>query len=164
MISNAITLEHFETRMKDMRAIPNANEKTNESKIVVTYCTIGYRSGLEGRRLRDEYNLQGKIMNLDGIVCYTHACSKELPNMDDYIEDVSQSFLVERNKKSTMKIHVFGTTWDCAADRFETTYFSKAVMVWRGIGVGLHGCYQSFCIFYGKRRKDVSIETLAFNN
>jgi rhodanese-related sulfurtransferase len=41
--------------------------------IVVTYCTVGYRSGREARRLRDLYpQYDGRIYNLDGILSYTY--------------------------------------------------------------------------------------------
>jgi rhodanese-related sulfurtransferase len=40
---------------------------------VVTYCTIGYRSGMEATRLLHRYpTLEGRIYNLDGIVAYTY--------------------------------------------------------------------------------------------
>ena len=153
MIPNAITLEQFESRMKKRQrnAFLNSGENhfDHDTQTVVTYCTIGYRSGLEGRRLRDEYNLHGKVMNLDGIVCYTHACSAALPAIDAYIEE-SQQFLVDpKSKESTLKVHVFGSTWNCVADRFQSIYFSPPVMAWRGAKVGCKGllssCFSCCC-------------------
>ena len=151
IISNAITMEEFESNFDQYQTRINDNSTT-----VVTYCTIGYRSGLEGRRLRDEYKLHGKIMNLDGIVCYTHACEKfnslSGNNDDSNANDKTNigTFLINpKNQESTKKVHVFGESWNYAAESFESVYFSKVGMAWKGIGVGLRGFFQSLV-----RRKD----------
>jgi rhodanese-related sulfurtransferase len=70
---------------------------------VVTYCTIGYRSGLYTEELRqqgwDAYNLEGSIL------AWTHA-GQEL----------------ESDGKKTRRLHVYGNRWDLAADGYETVW------------------------------------------
>ena len=97
MIPNAITLSQFESNLRRNLKHPtsrrtrgattgtstmNQDQQDNDpfvdpsatSEIIVIYCTIGYRSGLEAIRLRDKYNLN--VKNLDGILGYTHACAQ----------------------------------------------------------------------------------------
>ncbi len=149
MIPGAITMKEFESNcgQQHQRRIQDDN------LTVVTYCTVGYRSGMEGRRLREEYNLHGKIMNLDGIVCYTHACEKFMSSGND--EDTSENdvvvrdngdetFLVNAKNQSTRTVHVFGDTWNYAASSFEAVYFSKITMAVKGVGVVLRGFFQYF--------------------
>lgn len=147
MIPNAITLDQFEANLN-----ANRNDKKpspSEAHVVVTYCTIGYRSGLEAQRLRDQYNLN--VRNLDGIVGYTHACTaltaiKEHSNADADADadaakvnvdaDVDYNLIDPKTKEATKKVHVFGSAWDVASDDFQTLWFSKFDMALRGIGVG----------------------------
>jgi len=87
MIPNATTLDQLEANLNANRNDKHASSSSpSEVHVVVTYCTIGYRSGLEAQRLRDQYNLN--VRNLDGIVSYTHTCTaftasiKEKSNID----------------------------------------------------------------------------------
>lgn len=157
MIPNAIKLHDLESKIKNNLVI------IDESTTVVTYCTIGYRSGLEARRLRDEYDLHGRILNLDGIVCYTHACSnntrdtfnKNFQDDEDHDNTLSKAapaattssepmFLMEpKTRTSTKKVHVFGNDWDCAAESFESTYFSKPIMTLKGTAVVCKSCFNA---------------------
>jgi rhodanese-related sulfurtransferase len=95
MIPHAIHLQEFEALLDQI--ILRSNDNNNHMRVkgdghhdeylmddippifinVITYCTIGYRSGLQARYLRHKYNLHSdKIYNLDGIVSYTHAATK----------------------------------------------------------------------------------------
>jgi rhodanese-related sulfurtransferase len=142
MIPNAVSLRAFESTMKSS----SSNNATNDD-IVVTYCTVGYRSGLEARRLRDKYNLK-KVMNLDGIVSYTHACSaiqnqnraSEERNIDiagskPNISGESVSLIDPKTKAGTKRVHVFGPTWNVVSKESEAIYFSNFTMALRGFGV-----------------------------
>lgn len=122
MIPGSITLNELESKMKS-----NPKE-VNSSFTVVTYCTIGYRSGLEARRLKKEFNLNGRIANLDGIVSYTHACScsdREGANLVDPV-----------TKQTTKEVHVFGEKWDCTDESFRSVFFSKPAGIWESVRVG----------------------------
>mmetsp|Transcript_15927 Transcript_15927/g.20221 ORF Transcript_15927/g.20221 Transcript_15927/m.20221 type:complete len:202 (-) Transcript_15927:12-617(-) len=137
MIPHAITMGDFERRMKKLQHGDdwddgNHDNNIDDSTTIVTYCTIGYRSGLEGRRLRDEYNLYGRIMNLDGIVCYTHAC-KEMQSKGN---GESFSLVDPTTNQETNQVHVFGEAWNYTHNSFTPTYFSKPVMAFRGLSVG----------------------------
>ena len=129
MIPNSISLQEFETQMK------NTSNSVNPDQTVVTYCTIGYRSGLEARRIRDIYHM--KVLNLDGIVNYTHACSA----MKREGNGGEGPFLQEpRSRKSTKRVHVFGPAWNVVSDDFEPGFFSAFDMALQGMGVGLRVC------------------------
>lgn len=141
MIPTAVTLSAFEKKMK----ISPQSNTTITDEIVVTYCTIGFRSGLEARRLRDKYNLN--VMNLDGIVSYTHACSVI---QDPGAKDTSTSSLEEnvylidpKTKKATKRVHVFGPVWNVASNAVEATYFSTFSMALRGLSVAFFAFVQS---------------------
>lgn len=70
---------------------------------VVTYCTVGYRSGRYAAELRrrgiEAYNLAGSLL------AWTHAGQK-LVNADG----------------ETRRLHVYGKTWDLAAEGYETVW------------------------------------------
>ena len=157
MIPNAITLHDFESRMK--------TEKRNQDQriVVVTYCTIGYRSGLEARRLRDRYHLN--VLNLDGIVSYTHACSTSTSTSTSTSSQNDQAYLIDpKTGKATKRVHVFGPAWNVASDQFEATYFSKPSMAWRGFCVGCNAFVQIVKGFFGRcySRPFVESRDLAF--
>jgi rhodanese-related sulfurtransferase len=96
MIPGAITLHEFESQLKQ-----NPNKWQGDGALVITYCTIGYRSGLEAQRLREVYNLRN-IQHLDGIVPYTHACSAMLASGGVSL-GASKSPLVEELKSMDIK-------------------------------------------------------------
>ena len=106
------------------------NHPTDE--IIVTYCTIGYRSGLEARRLKTKYNLN--VMNLDGIVSYTHAAALHQESFSHLPAGANTSseegtgagpvaaamgeenllhnkYLIDpKTNKATKRVHVFGSS------------------------------------------------------
>jgi len=98
MISGAITLEEFKRNVLPDLLDASPSQLVNRPSTLVLYCTIGYRSGMEGRKLQNEYpflfqqqydeekhesfehqNLHGrinpqmKIRNLDGILNFANA-------------------------------------------------------------------------------------------
>jgi len=164
MIPGALTLAEFESKMKNENndvdgsssdaANANASADPTDEPVIVTYCTIGYRSGLEARRLRDTYSC--KVLNLDGIVNYTHACAEveedgtaNNSNNDNFNDDRSggnhpKPMLVEpKTKKPTNRVHVFGADWNLAHDTFSPTFFSKPAMMLRGMGVIVSASFQN---------------------
>ena len=168
MIPNAITLDQFEANLN-----ANRNDKKpspSEAHVVVTYCTIGYRSGLEAQRLRDQYNLN--VRNLDGIVGYTHACTaltltavknkSNISNANANADaanvdiDVDYNLIDPKTKEATKKVHVFGSAWDVASDDFQTLWFSKFDMALRGIGVGFKAFMGGIRSFFQNCRSSCS--------
>lgn len=93
MIPGAITAEAFA-----------AAEETYRDKRVVTYCTIGARSGVYADALRkkgfDVFNLKGSLL------AWTHA---GLP-------------LTDADGQDTKRVHVYGKTWDLAAEGYEAVW------------------------------------------
>jgi rhodanese-related sulfurtransferase len=182
MLEGAISLAEF-----DQMAVPTL-ERHPDAR-VVTYCTIGYRSGLEARRLRDLYPslLEGRIYSLDGIVAYTHAVAQLEQDEDkaakaaatDGDEEETQQVSTQptnplatitatrrlrlqtlhpdtQQPTDTRRLHTFGSMWDCANEKFDTTHYSPAMLGVRSIQVGIravvrttqrmtHKCRQCAC-------------------
>ena len=124
VIEGAITKEEFSQRAHE---IP-------QNAQVVLYCTIGYRSGLEARRLKIKYpEFQTRIKSLDGIVSYTHALGETL-NTRKYQNEKSEKeppsaaprkICHPQTGQSTKKVHTFGGVWGLVDDEyFESTHFS----------------------------------------
>jgi sodium/bile acid cotransporter 7 len=92
MIPGAISSDELEADLDRYRDRP-----------IVTYCTIGYRSGVYAEKLReqglDALNLRGSIL------AWTHAGKP----------------LVDANGP-TQRLHVYGERWDLAADGYETVW------------------------------------------
>ena len=120
IIPGAISLAEFEQNIVTTLS-PDAS--------VVVYCTIGYRSGIEARRLKEKHDgLDGRIQNLDGIVPYTHA----IGDMSD------QSMqLIDATGERTNVVHIFGRTWNCVHSRFETVHFNAPELALRSSQAGL---------------------------
>jgi len=120
-LEGAISLQEFEQQA------PSLSSDTH----VITYCTIGYRSGLEARRLQYQYALQGRISSLDGIVAYTHAISEEKDN-----EDIPR-VVCPTTGSDTRAVHTFGRQWSCVADDYETQHFAPPAYILRLAQVGV---------------------------
>jgi rhodanese-related sulfurtransferase len=92
MLPGAITQEAFEARQSDY-----------EGKRIVTYCTIGYRSGLYAKRLReagiDAANLHGSVLS------WAHEGGE---------------FVV--NGETTNRVHVYGPEWNLLPEGYEATW------------------------------------------
>lgn len=89
MIDGAISKEEFEK-----------NKSRYKGKMVIPYCTIGYRSA----KYTQELVKQGyKARNLRGsILLWMHENGK----------------LVDANGKATKQVHVYGKAWDLAPDGY----------------------------------------------
>jgi len=93
MIAGAISSEEFERRAPEF-----------EGSQVVTYCTIGYRSGGYARKLLHDgwaaRNFYGSVL------AWTHAGGE----------------LVDPDGNPTRRVHVFGERWNLAADGYEPVW------------------------------------------
>jgi rhodanese-related sulfurtransferase len=118
---------------------------------VVTYCTIGYRSGMEAIRLLHRFpTLQGRIYNLDGIVAYTYAdattnhpekqpestdeCSPLSPPLQTSVAATTTSDPHQKQSHrhhlidpvtncAVYKVHTFGSMWSLADPHYQSLYF-----------------------------------------
>lgn len=92
-IPGAISREEFEERAHELRG-----------SAVVTYCTIGYRSGAYAEQLLgegwDARNFVGSLL------AWTHAGGD----------------LVDSEGQPTQRLHVYGERWDLAPDGYETVW------------------------------------------
>jgi sodium/bile acid cotransporter 7 len=92
MIPGAITAGEFEARSEEL-----------QGNLVITYCTLGYRSGLYAQQLQR----QGwEVANLAGsLLAWTHA-KQELVDTDG----------------PTSRVHVYGKDWNFAADGYDPVW------------------------------------------
>jgi len=92
MIPGAIAVDEFERRADEF-----------EGRQVVTYCTIGYRSGLYTKELIEQgweaYNLEGSVL------AWLHA-GGEVVDADG----------------PTKRLHVYGRRWDLAPSDYESEW------------------------------------------
>ncbi len=92
MIAGAVTARQFE-----------ASGAEHRDATVVTYCTLGHRSGLYAQQLQ---NRGWKVRNLKGsILAWTHA-GGELVDGDG----------------ATRRVHVYGPRWSLAAGDYEPVW------------------------------------------
>lgn len=93
MIPGAITKEAFE-----------ANKDDYEGQDVITYCTIGYRSGLYAKELRAEgfsaSNLKGSVL------AWAHEGGD----------------FVDKDGKPTQRVHVYGESWNLLPEGYEPVW------------------------------------------
>jgi sodium/bile acid cotransporter 7 len=92
MIPGALSQEEFEERHEQLAG-----------REVVTYCTIGYRSGLYTQKLVDEgwdaHNLRGSI------VSWTHVGGE-----------------LDQGGSRTRRVHVYGRKWNLVAQGYEAVW------------------------------------------
>ena len=92
-LRGALTLEQFR------ELTPSPQEKG-----VITFCTVGYRSGLAAADLAED---GFQVQNLAGsLLSWTHEGGE----------------LVDSDGNPTQKLHVYGSEWDLAAEGYETVW------------------------------------------
>lgn len=93
IIPGAITKEEFE-----------AHKNEYAEKEIVTYCTIGYRSGLTAQELIKEgfhaFNLKGSVLD------WAHAGGE----------------FVDAEGRPTRRVHVYGEQWNLLPDGYEPVW------------------------------------------
>ena len=111
--SDTVIVDVRESAERDVSVIPGAiskealeqNIEQYRGRRIVTYCTIGYRSGLYAKALRakglDAHNLRGSIL------AWTHA-GQEVTD-DDGV---------------TRRVHVYGQEWDLLPAGYEAVVFT----------------------------------------
>jgi rhodanese-related sulfurtransferase len=116
----------------------------NRNLTVVTYCTMGYRSGIEAKAIQVRYP-EITVFNLDGIVAYAHAIqkSREEGNGNGAIAECS----LER-------LHTFGSQWAIAPSGVETVYFEGLELAGRMLEVKIRSLtrnVQNFLLWTSSR-------------
>lgn len=95
--------------------------------IIVCYCTIGYRSGLEATRIKQRWP-DATVYNLDGIVAFSHAITT----------NNSRLKLVNPSTGETVQtVHTFAALWNYVdPERFDTISFPVISLPLRLLQVG----------------------------
>lgn len=112
MIPGSIALEDLE-----FDSIPR-----DERASVVTYCTIGYRSGIEARRLQ-KLLPETKVYSLDGILAYSHT---------------GEPLVDPSSGQTTNEVHAFAKPWQKSANPdYQTRLFDFPAILGRLVQVGV---------------------------
>ena len=145
MIAGAVSFEEFKSDI-----LPSLECKRSASypDMIVTYCTIGYRSGMEASQLITDHptlfvswdgNDKGikeegvdsktKVANLDGIIPFANGCLEYEMN-----NDKQHLIMNPKNKCAANKIHVYGPSWKkyLSPNYYEAVTFSTIEFAWRG--------------------------------
>ena len=120
---------------------------------MIVYCTIGYRSGMEARRLQQRYP-HLRIYNLDGIIAYSHVvCAADTNNNISNNSSSSPSPSVPwqlppivhpETGDAATHIHTFGKAWDFVNQRqYSSVHFGTVGTVAHMMRVGQRamGCH-----------------------
>jgi rhodanese-related sulfurtransferase len=152
VIPGSVPLQQVSKRGSNSESTETVQLLLRQDTTVVTYCTIGYRSGMEATRLLHRYpSLEGRIYNLDGIVAYTylnsdkessdtHDESSPLPPVSvpatpaattisdpqqEQNQNQRQRGLVDPvTNKSVFTVHTFGSMWSLADPVYTASHFS----------------------------------------
>lgn len=112
-IPGAITKEDFEKRIK--------TETKLKTSTIVPYCTIGYRSGEYGTKLKNE-GFQN-VYNGDGIISYTYSADPTNSNGCLVYESKPGVFI------QTNKVHVFSDQFNLVSEHYEPVTFTWFQMI-----------------------------------
>jgi len=151
MIPGAVTREVFEAEV-----LPTLKGQQGPGPLVVPYCTVGFRSATYCRDLMRDHGLHN-VKNGEGIVMWTfdgdylvrplpgNTVTRAAPMQAIALDDASPRASDEgksivygkRVADSTAhtdavhEVHVYGPTWNCAAEGFTTVYFSSSHGIWK---------------------------------
>mmetsp|Transcript_2318 Transcript_2318/g.5068 ORF Transcript_2318/g.5068 Transcript_2318/m.5068 type:complete len:241 (-) Transcript_2318:663-1385(-) len=168
MISGAVSLGEFKTNI-----LPSLESRVSDSDsalpdMIVTYCTIGFRSGMEARNLIHEYPTifagwenddnsaqeEGrtsitKVGNLDGIIPFANATEYERSSNNEQSPHriPMEPLIIDRKTKTaTNKVHVYGPSWKMhLSPAYEAITFSRIEFAWRGLMVLSRSCWSFAC-------------------
>ena len=146
IIAGAVTLSEWEAD----EAHDSAHQQLLQESPVIVYCTIGYRSGMEARRLQQRYP-HLRIYNLDGIIAYSHVVCAADTNNNDHISSPSPSvpwqlppIVHPETGDAATHIHTFGKAWDFVNQRqYSSVHFGTVGTVAHMMRVGQRamGCH-----------------------
>lgn len=150
VIPGAISMKDFKTQMKSIDKKKTQHHNLN----VITYCTIGFRSGLQAQHIQNKYKLgYGRVHSLDGIAAYTHAITEVLPkpmtlnhSRPQTIKEsmnlivISNNSLVTPSGHETTHVHTFGNIWSNTVDQdhgYHATFFKPIRFILESAKVGV---------------------------
>lgn len=98
-------------RKEEFHSLLDTDASFEDVSHIVFYCTIGYRSGLEAKKVAEKFKGKGiadKIYNLTGSLLNWVHCEGEV---------------VDKCDAAVQKVHVYGKAWDLAPTTYETEVF-----------------------------------------
>lgn len=118
MLPGAISFDEWkETGDLSKIVAKQGEEFESPSTKIVLYCTIGYRSGVEAQRLKDQHPFLD-VFSLDGIVPFTHC------NHTDTMPLIQKQ--TNGKSRATKRVHVYGPAWQrFVHPEFDPVVFSK---------------------------------------
>lgn len=170
MISGAVSLIYFKSNILPLlEAKQNVEDNPEFPEVIVTYCTIGYRSGMEARKLmrdhptlfigwvnndnRNDNDETGErnetkstttmVANLDGICAFANASLDYVERENEVPSNrVSPPLLIDpQTNTTTNRVHVYGISWKhYLSPNFEAITFSRIELAWRGLLILLNSC------------------------
>jgi rhodanese-related sulfurtransferase len=168
MISGAVSLDEFKANvLPSLESKPAVDGDSALPDMIVTYCTIGFRSGMEARKLihdypklfvgwdhddnstnnEDDRTSTTMVGNLDGMLAFANACL-EYQRSDNDQSPIDPVIIDRKTNTATNKVHVYGESWKkYLSHPFEAITFSKVEFAWRGLlvlGRSCSSCNTSF--------------------
>lgn len=113
MIPSAIGVEDFELDLKK-------NPDLYKTRLIVPYCTIGYRSGKYGSELIKKYGCSN-VRNGEGVVLWTYSGS-DLVKID-----------IKGGVTPANEVHTFGSVWDLSSPKYTSVQFGYFDFISEGI-------------------------------
>eukprot|EP00746_Dinoflagellata_sp_MGD_P127464 gnl/MRDRNA2_/MRDRNA2_62031_c0_seq1.p1 gnl/MRDRNA2_/MRDRNA2_62031_c0~~gnl/MRDRNA2_/MRDRNA2_62031_c0_seq1.p1 ORF type:complete len:378 (+),score=50.11 gnl/MRDRNA2_/MRDRNA2_62031_c0_seq1:85-1218(+) len=130
MIPGAVSQEVFESEI-----LPSLLAVASEPPLIVPYCTVGYRSGMYARTLMKEKGLKN-VRNGEGVLMWTFdGCGLVKPQggkMPGHAPKLPMGSLGAPGEAEAVpseqvkEVHVYGATWNIAAEGYKTVMFSQA--------------------------------------
>ena len=153
---------------QDVSMIPGAvrwredldlGENDDDDAIIVTYCTVGYRSGREARRLQQLHpEWKGRIYNLDGILAYTHvvdAPALVTTTGKRSLTSASGTRSSSLEATATDRVHTYGPAWNYANPKYRAVWFESHNYLGKAIQTVFFSlwrfCQHYFCGWVGRK-------------
>jgi rhodanese-related sulfurtransferase len=117
MIPGAVAKKDFEDLLASPLTAPS------KDKLIVVYCTIGYRSGVYATHLIQDCGYK-QARNSEGVILWTHLPESRLEckNLDGSASPCD-------------KVHTYGSAWDLADPRYQTVqygvFLSSLSFIWQ---------------------------------
>ncbi len=159
MISGAVSLHEFKANVLPLLEAKSVDDSTTLPDMIVTYCTIGYRSGVEARKLINEHpsifvgwenddkdteecnESTTKVANLDGIIPFANACIDYEEGQSSERSQIEPLIANRKTNTATKKVHVYGPAWKkFLSPTYDAITFSQIEFAWRGLLVLSRSC------------------------
>eukprot|EP00037_Helgoeca_nana_P027371 m.312988 g.312988 ORF g.312988 m.312988 type:complete len:202 (-) comp27474_c0_seq2:3810-4415(-) len=122
----AVSLIDGAILQSDFDKLDHLTDPRVAGRTLVPYCTIGYRSGTYGRKLKERLGEQGvEVRNGEGVLMWIHDGGSLVPPTPPPSPSPSPT--------PVRIVHTYGSPWDFAPDDYTTVQFGALQMAWRGL-------------------------------